>query len=102
MAPRNLHQQAIYLKPEHAELLDQLAAETRIPKAALLREAVDDLLTKHGKRNNAWYADIVSALSLGKAIANRYRSMSNERVWHDKCDELRKRVDDVLAALGKK
>jgi predicted DNA-binding protein len=44
-----LHAQPIYLEPEKAELLDALAAETRIPKAVLLREAVDDLLTKHGK-----------------------------------------------------
>ena len=102
MAPRKLHQQAIYLEPENAELLDQLSAETRIPKAALLREAVGDLLAKHGKSNNAWYADIVSALRLGKAIANRYRSMSNEKIWHDKCDEFRTRADDVLAALGKR
>lgn len=48
MAPRKLHQQALYLEPEKAQLLDELAARTRIPKAVLLREAVDDLLTKHG------------------------------------------------------
>lgn len=71
MAPRKLHQQAIYLESENADLLDQLSAETRIPKAALLREAVDDLLTKHGKSNNAWYADIVSALRLGKTMARQ-------------------------------
>lgn len=43
------HQQAIYLDHEKAKLLDELSGETRIPKAALLREAVDDLLVKHGK-----------------------------------------------------
>jgi predicted DNA-binding protein len=47
MAPRNLHAQSIYLEPEKAEALDELAALTRIPKAVLLREAVDDLLTKY-------------------------------------------------------
>lgn len=47
MAPRRLHQQALYLEPEKAAALDDLAAATRIPKAALLREAVDDLLAKH-------------------------------------------------------
>ena len=52
MAPRRMNQQALYLTPEKAELLDQLASETRIPKAVLLREAVDDLLTKHGKGNS--------------------------------------------------
>ena len=49
MTPRRMHQQALYLEPEKADLLDALSTETRIPKAALLREAVDDLLTKHGK-----------------------------------------------------
>jgi predicted DNA-binding protein len=41
------HQQALYLEHERAEQLDQLAQQTRIPKAVLLREAVDDLLVKH-------------------------------------------------------
>ena len=41
------HQQPLYLEPEKAELLNQLAASTRIPKAVLLREAVDDLLVKY-------------------------------------------------------
>jgi hypothetical protein len=35
------------LEPEKAVLLDQLAVNTRIAKAVLLREAVDDLLTKY-------------------------------------------------------
>lgn len=49
MTPRKLSAQSIYLEPERAALLDALAADTRIPKAVLLREAVDDLLTKYGK-----------------------------------------------------
>jgi hypothetical protein len=49
MSPRKLHAQPLYLEPEKAELLDGLSAESRIPKAVLLREAVDDLLTKHGR-----------------------------------------------------
>jgi predicted DNA-binding protein len=44
---RNYVQQPIYLLPETAELLRQLTATTRIPKAVLLREAVDDLLVKY-------------------------------------------------------
>jgi predicted transcriptional regulator len=46
---RRLDTQSIYLEPDKASMLDKLAAETRIPKAVLLREAVDDLLAKHGK-----------------------------------------------------
>jgi hypothetical protein len=49
MTPRRLNLQSLYLEPEKADLLDALATETRIAKAVLLREAVDDLLTKHGK-----------------------------------------------------
>jgi predicted DNA-binding protein len=49
MAPRKLQAQSIYLEPEQAELLNELAAETRIPKAVLLREAVNDLLEKYKK-----------------------------------------------------
>ncbi len=48
-ANRTFDTQSIYLEPGKAELLDQLAAETRIPKAVLLRESVDDLLVKHKK-----------------------------------------------------
>jgi len=47
MAPRKLHQEALYLEREKAELLAGLSARTRIPKQSLLREAVDDLLVKH-------------------------------------------------------
>jgi hypothetical protein len=47
MTPRKLHAQSLYLEPERAAALDRLATESRIPKAVLLREAVDDLLTKH-------------------------------------------------------
>jgi predicted transcriptional regulator len=42
-----MHVQSLYLEPEVAKRLDALAERTRIPKAVLLREAVDDLLTKH-------------------------------------------------------
>ena len=46
---REKHAQNLYLEFEKAKLLDELAAETRIAKAVLLREAVDDLLVKHRK-----------------------------------------------------
>lgn len=53
MVKRTLHQQSIYLEPETAELLDALSAKSRIPKAVLLREAVDDLLVKHKAKRAA-------------------------------------------------
>jgi hypothetical protein len=43
------HLQSLYLEPEKAVLLDELTSETRIAKAVLLREAVDDLLVKYKK-----------------------------------------------------
>jgi predicted DNA-binding protein len=44
---RTQRQQSIYLEHEKAALLDELSDETRIPKAALMREAIDDLLVKY-------------------------------------------------------
>jgi hypothetical protein len=53
MVPRKLQLQSLYLEPKKADLLDSLSGETRIPKAVLLREAVDDLLIKHKKLKKA-------------------------------------------------
>lgn len=50
MAPlpkRNKLLQSLYLEPGQADALDRLASASRIAKAVLLREAVDDLLAKH-------------------------------------------------------
>lgn len=44
---RKKSMQTLYLEPDRAELLDQLAAGTGIPKARLLREAVDELLVRY-------------------------------------------------------
>ena len=47
-APRRLKaMDSSYLEPDRRELLDKLVAKTRVPRAVLLREAVDDLLVKH-------------------------------------------------------
>jgi Ribbon-helix-helix domain len=47
-AKRELLQQSIYLEPDKAALLDQLSRSTLIPKAVLLRKAVDALLEVNG------------------------------------------------------
>jgi predicted DNA-binding protein len=44
---RTQRQQSIYLEHEKAALLDTLSEQTRIPKAELMREAIDDLLVKY-------------------------------------------------------
>ena len=48
MGKTKLKQEAVYLMPDKHELLLQLAKKTRISRSELLREAVDDLLKKHG------------------------------------------------------
>ena len=40
--------ETIYVDHEKLALIVQLARTTRIPRAVLWREALDDLLTKHG------------------------------------------------------
>ena len=47
-AKRDLVQQSIYLEPEKAALLATLSETTLIPKAVLLRKAVDALLEING------------------------------------------------------
>ena len=46
----------VYVDHDKFEVLDRLAKTTRIPRSVLWREALDDLLTKHGvlkaKRRN--------------------------------------------------
>jgi predicted transcriptional regulator len=39
----------MYLTPTQKRALDKLAELTRIPRAVLVREAIDDLLKKHAK-----------------------------------------------------
>lgn len=102
MAPRKKELQSLYLDPVQAKLLDDLAAETRIPKAVLLREAVVDLLAKHAKAESPWYADIVMALKAGLPLANRMSKLTQEETWLAKCVEYRHRANEILAVLGKK
>jgi hypothetical protein len=45
---RDLLQQSIYLEPKKAALLATLSQSTLIPKAVLLRKAVDALLEVNG------------------------------------------------------
>lgn len=48
MGKTKRHQQAIYLDHDKAELLEKLAHQRRLPKQALMREAIDLLLEKNG------------------------------------------------------
>jgi len=42
-------QTPMYLAPEQKKALDRLSEVTRVPRAVLVREAVDDLLKKYAK-----------------------------------------------------
>jgi predicted transcriptional regulator len=48
MGNKTRNQQSIYLDNDKAALLDKLAAETRLAKQVLMRDAIDLLLQKHG------------------------------------------------------
>jgi hypothetical protein len=48
MSTRNYEIQSIYLVPERARALKALSRVSRIPRAALMREAIDLLLAKYG------------------------------------------------------
>lgn len=49
MSPTKRLQHPAYLDHDKVKLLNELSAETRIPKSVLMREAIDDLLKKYGK-----------------------------------------------------
>jgi Ribbon-helix-helix domain len=86
MATRKLHTQSIYLEPVKAELLDELAAETRIPKAALMREAIDLLLLHHGKLSEPSSRKLVrEAISSALRVVNKYGTEARGAIWKGHC-----------------
>jgi len=46
-------QAPMYLRPEQMKKLNALTERTRIPRAVLVREAVDMLLTKYKRKGGA-------------------------------------------------
>jgi hypothetical protein len=76
MTPRDLDQQSIYLEPGKAAKLDALSKRTRVPKAVLLREAVDVSLGINGLTGESppldhWVNNLMMCeLALGKARHN--------------------------------
>jgi hypothetical protein len=77
MAPRDLDQQSIYLQPEKAAAIDALSKRTRVPKAVLLREAVDLTLGINGLTGEStqlehWVNNLMMCeLALSKARHNK-------------------------------
>jgi Ribbon-helix-helix domain len=104
------HQQLILLEPGQAKLLDELAAETRIAKQVLLREAVDDLLSKHHKGViTKTYMRMRAALKEGRQQLLAYRRDIVARdsiagkgavVPLQNCDRAIARIDEARAEIG--
>jgi hypothetical protein len=91
---------SLYLDPPIHEALKALTKETRVPTASYLREAVDDLLAKHGRADSPTYDVVRSALRKARPILTRYRSRTNEGLWHRKIDEAVEEIDNALDAVG--
>lgn len=99
------HQQLILLEPGQAKLLDELAAETRVPKQVLLREAVDDLLSKHHKGvMTATYVRLRAALKEARRALMMYRRDIVGRnagiTPLQQCDRAIERIDVARGEIG--
>ena len=86
-------------------LLDDLAGETRIPKQVLLREAVDDLLSKHHKGvTTKTYIRLRAALKEARQQLAAYRRDIVGRnagiVPLQACDRAIDRIDVARKEIG--
>lgn len=105
MAPRNKILQSLYLEPEQSKLLDEVAAETRIPKAVLLREAVDELLSLHHKIPiTPRHMKVHAALKMARAQLNQYRkSLPRDQegvAALQACDRAIDRIEEARTAIN--
>lgn len=97
------HQQLILLEPGKAQALDALAKHLRVPKQALLREAVDYLLTIHGVPYASPQLDQVRKslamceLRMNEVCAGKRTSVEE---MHGACAEVLVRVSQALDQLG--
>jgi ribbon-helix-helix protein len=99
------HQQLILLEPEGAKLLEELAAETRVPKQVLLREAVADLLSKHNKGvMTQTYVRLRGALKAARQQLSTYRRDLVQRKAGvtpiQNCDRAIDWIDLARASIG--
>jgi hypothetical protein len=93
--------ETVYLDHEKLDLLKKLAKDTRIPRAVLAREAIDDLLAKHGMASSDSYDQLRTALKKARAIVVRYRGLATrEALWRGKCDEALREIDEALEAVS--
>jgi hypothetical protein len=99
------HQQLILLEPEQAKLLDNLAAESRIPKQVLLREAVHDLLSLNSKGEISRRVKAVrTALKKARGQLMAYRRDIQGRnagvIPLKNCDEAIAAIDEAREEFG--
>lgn len=105
MTPRKLIPQPIYLAPERAEALDKLSEETRIPKAVLLREAVDDLLALHVRDDfSARVRALRGALKIARSQLLLYRREIDLKklglIPQQNCQKAIDAIDKALEEFG--
>ena len=96
------HQQLILLEPNKATALDDLAKRTRIPKQALLREAVDDLLAKHSQCPSEDYDGLRRVLKEARALAVKIDERGHaEKGTVDRAKRILQDLDQVQEVFDK-
>jgi Ribbon-helix-helix domain len=96
------HQQLILLEPRKAKLLEELSAQTRIPRQALLREAVDDLLAKHGQLESEQYDLLRRVLLESRRLAGKVIERGHEeQATADRAKRLIRDLDQIQDAYDK-
>lgn len=101
MIATNKHQQPILLEPDRAEMLQKLSERTRIPKQALLREAVDLLLSIQGHKHvspqlDAWR----ESLMMCELVLSKARHIELPEEADRACAESVVRIHEILEAWG--
>jgi hypothetical protein len=95
------HQQVILLDPVKAQALDQLSKQTGVAKQALMREAIDDLLSVYGFIRSPRIHRIRNSLSQCELILRKVRrGKLPESDIQVACAEVLFRVAGVLEELG--
>lgn len=85
-----------YYSPEAAELLRKLSETTRIPQAALLREALEDLLARYDVKPSEAYDDLRSVLTDARALANKIAAHGHkEAATVQRAGRIRQVIDSV-------
>lgn len=85
-----------YFSPEFAGQLRQLSETTRIPQAALLREALEDLLARYDVRPSEAYDDLRSILTDARALANKIAAHGHkEAATVQRAARVRQLIDSV-------